>query len=161
MEAKVQQTRLTIAEKQSELQKGKALLEAKLNLLEQQREVATLEAEIQVFENYNSSQKSERNLSGFREPPPFPRRKLQKITRFSDVKNTERKKEVDDNITPVPQRQQLHPNASEFREYSHSGVATDLTKFLLKKDLLSRFSAFNDRPDTCETWKATFTTIIK
>ena len=79
MEAKVQQTRLTIAEKQSELQKGKALLEAKLNLLEQQREVATLEAEIQVFENYNSSQKSERNLSGFREPPPFPRRKLRKI----------------------------------------------------------------------------------
>ena len=79
MEAKVQQTRLTIAEKQSELQKGKALLESKLNLLEQQREVATLEAEIQVFENYNSSQKSERNLSGFREPPPFPRRKFQKI----------------------------------------------------------------------------------
>ena len=32
----------------------------------------------------------------------------------------------------------------------------------MKKDFLpSRFSAFNDRPDTYETWKATFTAIIK
>ena len=57
-------------------------------------------------------------------------------TRFSDVQITERKKEVDDNISPVPQRQQLNPYASEFREYSHSGVATDLIQFLLNKVLL-------------------------
>nr|XP_022331795.1 uncharacterized protein LOC111129629 [Crassostrea virginica] len=167
MEAKAQQIRLTFAEKQSELQKEKALLDAKLNLLEQQKEVATLEAEIQVLENYDSSQKSERNLSGFREPLSLSKEKftadfVNGQTRFSDVHNTERKKEVDDNISPVPQRHQLNPYASEFREYSHSGVATDLTQFLLKKDLLlSRFSAFNDRPDTYETWKATFTAIIK
>ena len=66
-------------------------------------------------------------------------------TRFSVVENTERKKEVDDTISPVPQRHQLNPYASGFREYSQSGVATDLTRFLLKKNiLLSRFSAFND-----------------
>ena len=41
-------------------------------------------------------------------------------TRFSDVQNTERKKEIDDNISPVPQRQQLNPYASEVREFSHS-----------------------------------------
>ena len=31
----------------------------------------------------------------------------------------------------------------------------------MKDLLLSRFSSFNDRPGTYETWKATFTTIIK
>ena len=44
METKAQQTRLTIAEKQSELQKEKAFLEANCNLLEQQKDVATLHA---------------------------------------------------------------------------------------------------------------------
>ena len=120
-----------------------------------------------MLENYDSSQKSERDLSGFRKPLSLSKEKLTADfvngqTRFSDLQNTERKKEVDDNISPIPQREQLNPYASEFREYSNSGVTTDLTQFLLKKDLLlSRFSAFNDRPDTYETWKATFTTIIK
>ena len=126
-----------------------------------------MEAKIQLLENYDSSQNYERVLSGFREPlslskDNFTAEFVNGQTRFSDVQNTEKKKEFDDYISPVPRRQQLNPYGLEFREYSHSGVATDLTQFLFKKDLLlSRFSAFNDRPDTYETWKATFTTIIK
>ena len=62
---------------------------------------------------------------------------------FRNIENTEIKKENDDSISPVPQRQRFNPYASEFRQYSHSGVATDLAQFLSKKDfLLSRFSAF-------------------
>ena len=82
------------------------------------------------------------------------------FTRFSDVQSTGSKKKVDDNMSPIPQRQQLNYYDSELRRYSDSGVATTLTQFLLKKDL-SRVSAFNDRPDTYELWKATLTTIIK
>ncbi|XP_048734152.2 uncharacterized protein LOC125650167 [Ostrea edulis] len=37
------------------------------------------------------------------------------------------------------------------------GMASELTKFLLRKDLLmSRFSNFNDRPETYSLWKASF-----
>ena len=67
-----------------------------MNLLEQQKEVATLEAEIQVLENYDSSQKSEHDLSGFREPLSISKEKITADcvngqTRFSDVHNTKRK----------------------------------------------------------------------
>jgi hypothetical protein len=68
MQVKAQQTQFAFTEKQSELQKEKALLEAQLILLEQRKKLATLEAEIQVLEDHDSSCKSECNLSGFKEP---------------------------------------------------------------------------------------------
>ena len=50
--------------------------------------------------------------------------------------------------------------ATEF--YPQTGLVNNFTQFLLKKDLpLSRLSAFNDRPETYQTWKATFLVIIK
>jgi hypothetical protein len=56
----------------------------------------------------------------------------------------------------------LNLYASEFRPSSHYGVATELTQFLSKKDLLlSRFGSFNDQPDSYDMWKAKFTNIIK
>lgn len=52
--------------------------------------------------------------------------------------------------------------APETLPVSHPGVVENLTQFLLKKDLLmSRFSPFNDRPDSYQTWKASFTSIVK
>ena len=68
MEAKAQQTRLTFAEKQSELQKEKSFPWSKVESPWTTEKVATLEEEIQVLENHDTSQKSERNLSEFREP---------------------------------------------------------------------------------------------
>lgn len=39
---------------------------------------------------------------------------------------------------------------------------SDLTRFLLKKDLLfSRFSHFNDKPETFTTWKTSFKSITE
>ena len=41
-------------------------------------------------------------------------------------------------------------------------VVSDLTRFLLKKDFLfSRFSNFNDQPETFATWKASFKDIAE
>ncbi|XP_056016958.1 uncharacterized protein LOC130053620 [Ostrea edulis] len=168
MQAKAQQTRLAFAEKQTELQKEKNLLEAKLDLLEQQKEVATLEAEIRVLEDNDSSRGLEYFPSRYTELMVSSKEKftadfVNGQTRFSDIESKEEKKiDIHDNILSPPRREPLNPYASEFRPCSHSGVATDLTQFLLKKDLLlSRFSSFNDRPETYETWKATFKNITK
>lgn len=41
-------------------------------------------------------------------------------------------------------------------------VVSDLTRFLLKKDLLfSRFLHFNDKPETFNTWKTSFKSITE
>jgi hypothetical protein len=61
MQAKAQKTRLMFTETQRELQKEKkTLLEAKLNLLEKQKEVATLVAKFKVLDH--NSRKSEHSL---------------------------------------------------------------------------------------------------
>ncbi|XP_056020363.1 uncharacterized protein LOC125680242 [Ostrea edulis] len=168
MQAKAQQTRLAFAEKQTELQKEKNLLEAKLDLLEQQKEVATLEAEIRVLEDNDSSRGLEYFPSRYTELMVSSKEKftadfVNGQTRFSDIESKEEKKiDIHDNILSPPRCEPLNPYASEFRPCSYSGVATDLTQFLLKKDLLlSRFSSFSDRPETYETWKATFKNITK
>ena len=44
----------------------------------------------------------------------------------------------------------------------NQNVVNDLTKFLLKKDFLfSRFSNFNDQPETFATWKASVNEITE
>ena len=64
----------------------------------------------------------------------------------------------------------LNPNALPFPQYpqpmndmnNNSSVFADLTKFLLKKDLLlSRFTNFNDQPESYAVWKASFTSIVR
>jgi hypothetical protein len=168
MQVKAQQTQLAFAEKQSELQKEKALLEAKLNLLEQRKKLTTLEAEIQVLEDNDSSCKSECNLSRFKEPIALSKEKftadfVNGRTQFSGAQSTGQKEgTISENIVSPPTCGLLNPQAPEFRPSSHFGVATELTQFLLKKDLLlSRFSSFDDQPNSFETWKTTFTHIIK
>ena len=44
----------------------------------------------------------------------------------------------------------------------NQNVVNDLTRFLLKKDFLfSRFSNFNDQPETFATWKASVNEITE
>jgi hypothetical protein len=164
MQVKAQQTQLAFTEKQLELQKEKALLEVQLNLLEQRKKLATLETEIQVLEDHDSSYKSECNLSGFKEPIALSKEKFTAYfvngrTQFSDAQSTGQKEvTISDNIVSPPTCGLSNPYVQEFRFSSHFGVATELTQFLLKKDLLlSRFSSFDDQPDSFETWKTTFT----
>jgi hypothetical protein len=108
-----------VCRKTNRITKEKTLLEAKLNLLEQQKEVATLEAEIKVLEDHNS-RKSEHSLPGFREPTEISKEKftadfLNGQTQFSDVQNTGQKEiAIDDNVASPPTYVQLNPYASEF-----------------------------------------------
>jgi hypothetical protein len=58
--------------------------------------------------------------------------------------------------------QSLLPELYRSPPPTEQGIATDLTRFLLKKDLLiSRLTNFNDKPETYATWKASFQTILR
>ncbi|XP_071177333.1 uncharacterized protein [Mytilus edulis] len=51
---------------------------------------------------------------------------------------------------------QFHPDIS-----THQNIATDLTRFLLKKDLLlSRLTTYSDKPEMYAVWKASFKNIL-
>lgn len=48
-------------------------------------------------------------------------------------------------------------SSQNVKTFESPTVVSDLTRFLLKKDLLfSRFSHFNDKPETFTTWKTSF-----
>lgn len=76
------------------------------------------------------------------------------------VKMSDRDKEQSNKPdTPLPPpiiRKSINPiTASDH-------LVENLTPFFLKKDLLmSRLSSFNDKPDSYQTWKASFTSIVK
>lgn len=65
--------------------------------------------------------------------------------------------------TPTIQKSILKELSSENVKTPESPtVVRDLTRFLLKKDLLfSRFSHFNDKPETFTIWKTSFKSITK
>ncbi|XP_063449024.1 uncharacterized protein LOC134728358 [Mytilus trossulus] len=51
---------------------------------------------------------------------------------------------------------QFHPDIS-----THQNIATDFTRFLLKKDLLlSRLTTYSDKPEMYAVWKASFKNIL-
>lgn len=65
--------------------------------------------------------------------------------------------------TPTIQKSILRELSSQnVKSRESPTVVSDLTRFLLKKDLLfSRFSHFNDKPETFTTWKTSFKSIMK
>lgn len=65
--------------------------------------------------------------------------------------------------TPTIQKSILRELSSQNVKTPESPtVVSDLTRFLLKKDLLfSRFSHFNDKPETFTTWKTSFKSITE
>ncbi|XP_062592959.1 uncharacterized protein LOC134254438 [Saccostrea cucullata] len=88
-----------------------------------------------------------------------------------------------DILPPPPEQEHRHykstpmnPNAPSFlpeltpsrlvnepaqSNYQNHGMASELTKFLLKRDLLmSRFSSFNDRPENYSLWKTSFRAVV-
>lgn len=85
-----------------------------------------------------------------------------------DEETSAKKPEIRD-IRPPPVNQDTHksslnPNAAPFEVKQTGGdnVVRDLTKFLLKKELLfSRFTKFTDRPEVFVTWKTRFKIIAE
>ena len=134
-------TRLLFVKKEVELKKRQAALEAELDILNCEKEVAVAEAEAEAMEDCSkhssSSARSARDvLSGL----PAQSAKDRTATY------------VQEHGTPENTRSTLNPNAMPF----------DWTTLLLKKELLlNRISNFNDSPETYILWKESFSRTIR
>ena len=172
-------------------------LDADLDLLNQQKEVAAFDAETHFLEARTISISSDsQEFHSLAIEDPIDR--VEKFLNDHDIKPV--KQEVPNenqipgettdqhipsaekvhNISPVsPSAEKVHnispvpPSAEKVHDISpvspsadnvqnsHS-VAGDLTKFLLRKDLvLSRLYVFNDKPECFGIWKSSFSEVVK
>ena len=150
-------------------------LDAEFLLLEQERKLAIAEAEVKALEKSQSG-------SGSRDSSPGPSlleapldrsqltaRYVNESYQRNDVIDAEVRENPEtefpaEHLDPNVQNSNLNPNAAVFKtNRTHTdSVVGDLTKFLLKKDLLlSRFYKFNDRPEVFATWKTSFLSITQ
>ncbi|CAG2227238.1 unnamed protein product [Mytilus edulis] len=65
------------------------------------------------------------------------------------------------NIQPSLSQYPLQPNANFTNSLLHDAM-TDITRFMYRKDfLLSRFTNFDDKPETYESWRASFQSVTR
>ncbi|XP_052074220.1 uncharacterized protein LOC127712067 [Mytilus californianus] len=73
-----------------------------------------------------------------------------------DIRTHQNTPQIQPDISTHQNAPQFHPDIS-----THQNIATDLTRFLLKKDLLlSRLTTYSDRPEMYAVWKASFKKIL-
>ncbi|XP_071138317.1 uncharacterized protein [Mytilus edulis] len=168
-EAESDRRSLLLQEDKESLQKVKMTLTEKY-VNEQFNEVEQLKSQ---DKNNNVPQDIPNNQDKFSSHTPAPRNQLNIIPTPRNLP----KFQVDDldrwiveDIKPeIRQKQTLNPYAADFEltqpplpPNHDQSVVSDLTKFLLKKDLLlSRFQNFDDCPETYASWKATFKSITE
>lgn len=167
-------------------ERRKAEICVELDILSSKKEVAAVEAEVEVLNNElddNTSQKLGSQLGD--EPPLSSQDKtasyVQQIKK-QIYKSIESQTPNDGcKLNPlaqayVPRHKSYSPRHTTFttqtqptsdRElvdnsrYKDQSLATDFTRFLLKKDLLlNRFSIFNDKAELYPSWKASFKNIV-
>lgn len=171
---KTEKVKHQYAEKEREIYNQQTFLKAKMELLENQKKIDTLEAEIKELDIHSS------RLSLPKQHPPGSYDSLGQTKRaytanyvrehstirgamcdyvsFHQLdKMSDRDKEQSNKPdNPLPSQSIREPVAAS------DHVVENLTQFLLKKDLLmSRFSSFNDKPDSYHTWTASFTNIVQ
>jgi hypothetical protein len=134
-------------------------LETRFGLLEGQRAVAAAEAEALDIEEFNES------VASFSKPLNIHER----TNNYVEDQQTQRLN-IDAAKFPIgagaAPTSFLNPHATPYIRHentdgSNPNIAQELTRFLLKKDLLlSRFSHFNDEPSAYAVWKASFVNIL-
>ena len=192
-QAKVQAARVKVefAEREAELQRLKAKiteeemiaaaarqrqksdLDAELTLLQNMKEAAAAEAEVEAL---SSVQDLESCKDELKQIPIIDTQVRTAEYVFGQNQNLHIEK-INPQSLVCPQdthpqlnqeaQRDLNPNAPTFtpktvkQEEPQPHVISDVTNFLLKKDLLlSRLSSFNDKPDSYMVWKASFKDVI-
>ncbi|XP_060571867.1 uncharacterized protein LOC132730038 [Ruditapes philippinarum] len=80
-------------------------------------------------------------------------------SKLNDIPIADSKIRTAEFISKVKQEKSLNPEAVSFQP---SSTGNDFTKYLLKKDLLiSRMTVFNEKPETYQSWKQTFKSVMK
>ena len=129
-------------------------------MFDQERKTAEAKAEVRALENCGHDC---RNLS----PEPSVDRKkftAEYISKHSSLSDTDDSTTTSNSTTQseVRVKSSLNPKAKPYVSSADETVATNLTRFLLKKDLLfSRFTQFNDRLESFAAWKGSFLSIAK
>lgn len=159
---------------EAKVKREKAELSVNLELLAQQRETAALEAEANALDALDQESQLARSLLPDTEPAdPFIRTKAyveeDNCARMCSTNTPHIQDTYDSNVKSENDRycvpplaepiRKLNPEASSFTP--NNSVTGDFTRYLLKKDLLlSRLSAFDDRPESYMTWKVSFKTVM-
>ncbi|XP_071138860.1 interaptin-like [Mytilus edulis] len=168
-EAESDRRSLSLQEDKESLQKVKMTLTEKY-VNEQFNEVEQLKSQ---DKNNNVPQDIPNNQDKFSSHTPAPRNQLNIIPtprNFPKFQVDDLDRSIVEDIKPeIRQKQTLNPYAADFEltqpplpPNHDQSVVSDLTKFLLKKDLLlSRFQNFDDCPETYASWKATFKSITE
>ncbi|XP_014677582.1 PREDICTED: uncharacterized protein LOC106817433 [Priapulus caudatus] len=145
--AEAAKARVTFAIKEAKLKKRKAALEADLEALGAQKDLAAAEVEADALDMASDRQeKSEISKEAVDSLP----------NEFADVRTTNyvASLPLDPTVPPYipPQHEQMPAMAK--KEWV---LASDFTSFLLKKELLiTSLIKFNDEPQSYNTWKMSF-----
>lgn len=136
------------------------LIEAELELLNEQKIYAEAEAENEVYETVSECGSGSLREEPEETQPPIDRTENYVHEQMQYVHlNASNKQTL--NIEQEPCDARLNPNASVFAPVQTSDMFRDFGHFLVKKDvMLQRFSKFNDDPTQYVIWKNTFKNIV-
>ena len=150
-------------------------LEADIDFLNQEKELAACAAETQALETRSNKSVSQgikslpvddplERVEQFVEKQNALKNEVIEITStesstsYITVKEENYKDHEDVPTTVVKSENQVVKPRNEFSE----SCAADFTKFLLRKDLtLSRLYQFNDKPESFRVWKCSFNEVVK
>ena len=146
----------------------KAEIEVDINLLKQQAEMAAADTEVKTLEEHDRGFEIDNN--DFVPPQESVNRSEYTRSYVESIcgDNTSQPRDIAYR-TPSPPRPCVQPTpmyGQSMPTFANRGstqpaVVSDLTQFLLRKDLLlTRFSNFDDLPESFSMWKATFRSII-
>ncbi|XP_063404523.1 uncharacterized protein LOC134687988 [Mytilus trossulus] len=151
----------------AELLKKKVEAKLKMNILKSEKEVAIAEAEFNAVREemeMEGSRSSGRSMASVVDPRQHVERYLQEQRELmkSGYTNPQQMHPPELNVHATP----FEPKTEDIRqtnyEINNVSVANELSKFLLKKDLLmSRFMKFNDQAESYHVWKASFSNITE
>lgn len=148
-------------------------LETEIKLLKTEKAVAAAEAEVEVLESSFEDFRSRSSEDKLVHIPAW--NPVQRTAEF--VRGHPQMPDAEPRQTVIPQaavpppttRTNLDPTVPVFQPnldptapVPQPHIVSDITNFLLKKDLLlSRLSNFSDKPDGYRVWKASFKDVIK
>ena len=132
----------------------KADFQAKLKLLESEKEVGEAEARLRILEEYSSEEEVESdddNSSGG-------------LNEFKKDRTESYVNQLSANLPGCYSK--LNVTAPEFTPLSHNdppqNVYSDFSRFLMKRDLcLNRISFFDDNPEFYRVWKEGFNDVVR
>ncbi|CAC5421662.1 unnamed protein product [Mytilus coruscus] len=185
--AEAEKVRLQFVRKESELMKQKAAIEADISIVKQESKVAAAETEVRILEQGDQEHdlisevcdKKDVHNVHFKEPitswlnqqPNIPVVAPSASQAFSAPASVPQIPSVvnpvftslssQPNIQPSLSQNLVKTNANSTNSLLHNAM-TDITRFMYRKDfLLSRFINFDDKPESYESWRASFQSVTR